>query len=164
MLQILPIQIYYTQQWAVFHFPSQLCNRGFWWRMYVVGRKVTLFYSKSCVTWHLLLCIAFVSGDWCSDIKKEHVKNDTQTAAVTNEEAWNDLQENVRKYSVRKARSFNLKIPTNPNPTLGTKHQQVWIHRSAVFKKRTTDQILFPLEQHEVTSAWLQLCSEEWLL
>lgn len=45
--------------------------------------KVTIFYSESCVSWHLLLCIAFVSRETDVQIKKEHVKNDTEMAAVT---------------------------------------------------------------------------------
>lgn len=40
-----------------------------------LGRKVTAFYSKSCVTWHPLLCIAFVSRETDIQIEIEHVRN-----------------------------------------------------------------------------------------
>lgn len=45
---------------------------------------MTAFYSKSCVTWHPLLCNAFVSRETDVQIEKEHVKNDTEMAAETN--------------------------------------------------------------------------------
>jgi len=47
---------------------------------------VTVFYSKSCGSWHLLLCIAFVSRDWCSD-----------KAAASEKGHWNGCSNRTRK-------------------------------------------------------------------
>lgn len=80
------------------------------------------------------------------------MKNDTETAAVTKLENLKRPRENVTEHSVKKAEVL-IKKPQNKTQHSGKKQQQVLIHRSAVFKKQTTAQILFPLEQYKVARA-----------
>lgn len=94
-----------------------------------------------------MFCITFVSRETDVQIKEKHVKNDTEMAAVTELESLKWPQENLTQHSVKKA-GVLIKNPQNKTQHSGKKQQQVLIHRSAVFKKQTTAQILFPLKQY----------------